>query len=58
MPATKISVERRFKRATWKLREGNSYVFIIYSSLEVCIAVYKLLYRIGAGVLFQRILSL
>lgn len=57
MPATKISVERRFKRATWKLREGNNYVFIIYSSLEVCIAVYKL-YRVGAGVLFQRILSL
>ena len=43
MPATKISVERHFKRVTWKLREGNSDVFIIYSSLEVCIAVYVIL---------------
>lgn len=59
MPDTKISVERHFKRATWKLGGGSSYRFlkIIYLSSEVC-ALQCIGCYIGIELLPQRILCL
>lgn len=36
MSDTKISVERHFKRATWKLWEGSSYRFVLFIQVWRC----------------------
>lgn len=46
MPDIKISVERHFKRATWKLWGGVAIGFFkLFKFRSVCFAVYRLLYR-------------